>query len=421
MKKTKTVLILAAVTGVLLLGGCGSEKTKIYEQAGKDLSQGSYKYALEEYQSSIQNGVKLAQSYRGAGIASLRLGKYEDAVNSFTEALNCDKVSKSLRKDILSYRATAELKSGKYEDAMADCQTLGEDFSMDAGSYFLTGKVALAMDSYEEAASNFKQAYGEDSTYDMAIEIYEAYLDKDMEADGTRYLEAALSSEAKDAQDHCDRGRVYYYMEDYSNAKKELLEAKYEEGNEDFLRFVETFATGREDLQVEEIISRLYEFAGSYPDPEEWLDDCARMYEESGEKAIYIEKVMEYIRRTVEDMQMLMEKADQICMEPDGPYMYGEMMEADQKVLRKLFAAKSYEEMYEALKEKPAWKTLSRKKDDAVNPTKREQVRAYRDTWKKLIDDIRNNYFFQPPSEMEADRKICIPVIHELVSLVKEY
>lgn len=202
---------------------------------------------------------------------------------------------------------------------------------------------------------------------------------------------------------------------------KELLEAKYEEGNEDFLRFVETFATGREDLQVEEIISRLYEFAGSYPDPEEWLDGCARMYEESGENAIYIEKVMEYIRRTVADMQMLMEKADQICMEPDGPYMYGEMLEADQKVLRKLFAAKSYEEMYEALKEKPAWKTLSRKKDDAVDPTKREQVRAYRDTWKKLIDDIRNNYFFQPPSEMEADRKICIPVMHELVSLVKEY
>ena len=187
-------MILAAVTGALLLGGCGSRKKQKYmNRTGKDLSQGSYKYALEEYQSSIQNGVKLAQSYRGAGIASLRLGKYEDAVNSFTEALNCDKVSKSLRKDILSYRATAELKSGKYEDAMADCQTLGEDFSMDAGSYFLTGKVALAMDSYEEAASNFKQAYGEDSTYDMAIEIYEAYLDKDMEADGTRYLEAALS------------------------------------------------------------------------------------------------------------------------------------------------------------------------------------------------------------------------------------
>lgn len=212
-------MILAAVTGVLLLGGCGSEKQKYMNRPERifprklQVCPGG---VPELYPERSEAGTVLSW----AGIASLRLGKYEDAVNSFTEALNCDKVSKSLRKDILSYRATAELKSGKYEDAMADCQTLGEDFSMDAGSYFLTGKVALAMDSYEEAASNFKQAYGEDSTYDMAIEIYEAYLDKDMEADGTRYLEAALSSEAKDAQDHCDRGRVYYYMEDYSNAKK---------------------------------------------------------------------------------------------------------------------------------------------------------------------------------------------------------
>ncbi len=55
------------------------------------------------------------------------------------------------------------------------------------------------------------------------------------ETDGTRYLEAALSSEAKDAQDHCDRGRVYYYMEDYSNAKKELLEATKKDNTEALL------------------------------------------------------------------------------------------------------------------------------------------------------------------------------------------
>ena len=91
------------------------------------------------------------------------------------------------------------------------------------------------MDSYEEASADFEQAYGEDATYDMALRIYGVYLDKDMEADGTRYLEAALSSEAKDAQDHCDRGRVYYYMEDYSNAKKELLEATKKDNTEALL------------------------------------------------------------------------------------------------------------------------------------------------------------------------------------------
>ena len=54
----------------------------------------------------------------------------------------------------------------------------------------------------------------------MAIEIYEAYLEKDMEADGTRYLETALQTEAKTADDYCDLGKAYYYMQDYSNAKK---------------------------------------------------------------------------------------------------------------------------------------------------------------------------------------------------------
>ena len=40
--------------------------------------------------------------------------------------------------------------------------------------------------------------------------IYETYLDKDMEADGTRYLEAVLSTEAKGAEDLCSRGCLLY-------------------------------------------------------------------------------------------------------------------------------------------------------------------------------------------------------------------
>ncbi|MDO4274071.1 MAG: tetratricopeptide repeat protein [Eubacteriales bacterium] len=232
MKKSRTAIILAVCMGATLFAGCGSEKQKIYEQAGKDLEQGSYEYALQGYEASVQNEVKLPHSYRGAGIANLRLGNYEAAAECFTNALNSDNMGKALRKDVLSYRATAYFKAGAYEDAMADCQTLSEDGSLDADGYYLTGKVALEMDSYEEASSNFEQAYVEDSTYDMAIRIYQAYIEKGMEADGTRYLEAALKTEPKDAQDYCDRGRVYYYMEDYDNAQKELIEAANQESSE---------------------------------------------------------------------------------------------------------------------------------------------------------------------------------------------
>ena len=233
--KSKTTAIALAVCAAILCSGCGSEKLKTYEQAGKDLAQGSYAYALQGYAACVENGFKLAQSYRGAGLANLRMGDYEQAIVNFTNALNCEKVGKSLRKDILTYRGTAYYKSAMYTEAMADCQTLAEEFDMDSDIYFLTGKVALAMDGYDEAALNFEQAYGEDPTYDTAIRIYQAYLEKDMEADGTRYLEAALLTEPKGAQDYCDRGRVYYYMEDYENARKELIEASNKDSKEAYL------------------------------------------------------------------------------------------------------------------------------------------------------------------------------------------
>ena len=218
-----------------MLTGCGGEEKKTYDQACADLAQGSYDYALQGYQSSITAGYKTAEAYRGAGIANIHLGNYQDAIDSLTNGLNDEKAGKALKKDVLAYRATAELKSGLNDAAMADCQTLAESYSMDAETYYLTGCVALAMDSYDEASSNFTEAYGEDATYDRAIQIYEAYLEKDMEADGTRYLEAALKTEAKNAEDYCNRGKVYYYMEDYSNAQKELTEAVNQKSTEGML------------------------------------------------------------------------------------------------------------------------------------------------------------------------------------------
>ena len=121
---------------------------KIFEQADKDLAQGSYEYAREGYLTSVKNKVKLPLSYRGAGIASLRLGDYQDAIQNFVSALACENTGKALAKDILTYKATAEIKAGSYEDAMADCQTIAEDYAMDADTYYLTGCVALAMDIF---------------------------------------------------------------------------------------------------------------------------------------------------------------------------------------------------------------------------------------------------------------------------------
>ena len=53
----------------------------------------------------------------------------------------------------------------------------------------------------------------------------EAILPMRWRSRSTRYLEAALKTEAKTADDYCERGKVYYYMQDYDNARTELTTA----------------------------------------------------------------------------------------------------------------------------------------------------------------------------------------------------
>ena len=144
MKNKRIVWMLTAGLTFGMLTGCGGEEKKTYDQACADLAQGSYDYALQGYQSSITAGYKTAEAYRGAGIANIHLGNYQDAIDSLTNGLNDEKAGKALKKDMLAYRATAELKSGLNDAAMADCQTLAESYSMDAETYYLTGCVALA-------------------------------------------------------------------------------------------------------------------------------------------------------------------------------------------------------------------------------------------------------------------------------------
>ena len=218
-----------------LLTGCGSEGERLFEQAGKDLEQGYNAYALEGYEQAIEAGLDTALSWRGIGIANLRLGNYEEAIQNFTKALGFGKLKKAVRVDLLSYRATAYAKAKQYDEAMADCQTLVQEGAQNSNTWFLTGEVALAMDAYDEAAASFDKAYAGEPTYDMAIRIYQVYLNEGMEADGTRYLENALETEANTTEDHCSRGQIYYYMEDYESARQELTEASRKKNKEALL------------------------------------------------------------------------------------------------------------------------------------------------------------------------------------------
>ncbi len=199
----------------------------------------------------------------------------------------------------------------------------------------------------------------------------------------------------------------------------ELMEACYDEGTGEFLDFVERFGTGRNDRKIEEIILKLYEYSRSYPQPGKWLESCAEAYEtpESGEMA---QRAAERVCRRAGDIRRILEHALKICEEPDGPYMYGDMLESDLENASRLERTEEFAGQYDVVCGF-AWKRLSGKKDETVSDEKKEAVKKLREQAKKLVKDIRELYFYAPCEEWEEDMRRACPSMRTLAWLVNRF
>ena len=196
----------------------------------------------------------------------------------------------------------------------------------------------------------------------------------------------------------------------------ELLEAYYASGDNDFLEFTERFGTGRNDRKIEGIILKMYEYSRSYPRPERWLDRCAA----ADDPAALAEAAVERVRTRSADIRRVLERGLKLCETPDGPYMYGDMLESDLKELEKLAQAGNFDGMYEAAAGF-TWKRLSSKKDETVSPEKKEKVKKLRAQAKALLEDLRADYFYVPRPVWEKDMEDAAPSLAVLAGLVKKF
>ena len=211
----------------------------------------------------------------------------------------------------------------------------------------------------------------------------------------------------------------------------EMLEEYYAEGREEFLAFVERFGGGRNDRKIEEILLKLYEYSRSYPQPERWLDSCIRAYE-TGQDEQLVLRAAERVRAQAGDICRVLERGLKICEEPDGPYMYGEMLESDLECVRKLeeasevtaageaAAGEEFDRLFE-LAAGCSWKRLSTKKDDTVSEDKKEAVKKLRDQAKKMLKDMQETYFYASREVWTKDMEAAYPSMRMLSELVRRF
>ena len=211
------------------MAGCGKETPSYYELGAEDLEGKKYQSAIENFELAIAEEKYEVEALRGEGIAYLKMGKYEEAQQALEKARDLAADSeKAMRADILAYLAVVQYQRGDFEGSAATCDQM-LDVKNSKEGYFLRGTAYLHLDQYDKAASDFGKVAADSKEYNDYLEIYRVYEECDMKADGESYLEMALDIEAGDERDHYDRGRVYYYLEEYDKAKKELTTA-YNDG-----------------------------------------------------------------------------------------------------------------------------------------------------------------------------------------------
>lgn len=220
-----------------------------------------------------------------------------------------------------------------------------------------------------------------------------------------------------------DEGELKLMKQD---VMKELLEGQFARKEEAFLHCVEYFSTGNRDDAIEGHILKLYQFAESNPWPEEWLEERKGDYRiadaEELEEAEFIRFGVEQAVLMAGDCLQRTEECLKICGQPDGPYMYGEVLEREAEALRKLASVRSYREGY-ALFQGMSFGRLPSKKDDTVSGKKRELVQQIRKEVKETVKRLCGKFFPLLPEtavEYMKGSERAVAVLADLALAFKE-
>lgn len=204
----------------------------------------------------------------------------------------------------------------------------------------------------------------------------------------------------------------------------ELLEERFQAGEEDFYHCVEYFCPNGKESVLEQQILDLYGYAMSYPFPEDWLTERKQDYHlstvEELENSDWGKYLLKHLQNMLESCLEQMNEVISLCEQADGPYMYGEVAEKERDLIQNLCSLSSLTDMAVKI---PAMEflRLPGKKDDSVNANKKEKAKNLRDGIKDIINKMTTAYFSVPLETTVRQAADCEKAIGTLIDLCLDF
>ena len=226
--KYKAGRLFAAACLALLLTGCASgQKQENIDLGMTAIESLDYEGALTCFETALVNNEDQELIYRGQGIAYIGLTRYEEAAEALEKSLSCcNGYIGNLQFDTNYYLATAYYKSGDIDSAMKVYDAIIAMREKEKTAYYLRGTLELEKGDFEKAELDFDKAIElAPKDYNCLFDIYRSLEKNGYQEAGAVYLQEALAS-GEESMSEYDKGRLYYYLKDYDNAKNCLEKAR---------------------------------------------------------------------------------------------------------------------------------------------------------------------------------------------------
>ena len=218
-----------------------------------------------------------------------------------------------------------------------------------------------------------------------------------------------------------DEGELKLLKED---VLKKVLEHNYETGEQSFLKFANSYAAGRNDGAVGEMILQLYGFSRSYPWPKEWLSSLLQNYEIESEEelnqAAWMKPVVENMIFIIKDVSEMLKEALALTMADDGPNMYEKTIRNDCEKFEALAKLSTFTDLQEGISAVTYDRLASSRGYDG-DIEKLERVKQIRDDAKAVVKKLSGQYGFCSLSLMVEQIKRTKSMVAELVRVTEEF
>lgn len=272
----KKITLVAAILAGLMLTACGAGSGELTQEGMAAVGEKQYAKALSSFEKAVVQGENLELAYRGQGLAYMGMADYKNAVDSFENALKqAGMFPGDLEYDINFYLATARYKSGDVAGAVETLDAIIALKEDDEEAYFLRGSAWMSLSDYEKGKKDFDRAIElSKSNTEMVIDIYEVMANYGYTEEGKAYLNALLKDHIKDMSDY-EKGKAYFYLGDYENARNHFEEAKSSDKKRD-ATIILFLGRSYEELGDSEYAAGLYSAYLAENDPD------ARLYNQLG-------------------------------------------------------------------------------------------------------------------------------------------